>query len=107
MVSVSDKKAGARILVIQTASAGDVILATPVIEKIHDERPDTAIDFLLKKGNESLFEGHPFINEVIVWNKNASKYRNLPGIIRRVRSAKYDQVINLQRFFSTGLITAL
>ena len=42
------------ILVIQTASIGDVILATPVVEKLHRFFPDSRIDLLVKKGNEGL-----------------------------------------------------
>ena len=96
-----------KILVIQTASIGDVILATPVLEKLHHYHPACKIDFLLKKGNESLLLNHPFINEVLVWNKKDGKYRNLYNLIRKIRSRKYDLVINIQRFASSGVITAL
>ena len=59
-----------RVLIIQTAFLGDVILATGLVEKIHQHYPDTEIDFLLRKGNESLLENHPIINEVIIFNKS-------------------------------------
>lgn len=96
-----------KILVIQTASIGDVILATPVIEKLHHFYPSAKIDFLLKKGNEGLFKEHPFLDEILVWDKKEGKYRNLISIIRKIRSKKYDYVINIQRFASSGVITAL
>jgi heptosyltransferase-2 len=95
------------ILVIQTASIGDVILATPVIEKLHGDFPRATLDLLLKKGNESLFTGHPFLNEVLVWNKNEGKYRDYHRLLHLVRKRKYALVVNLQRFASTGLLTAL
>ncbi|MEZ5147752.1 MAG: glycosyltransferase family 9 protein [Bacteroidales bacterium] len=93
-------------LVIQTASIGDVILATPVIEKIHANFPEAQIDFLLKKGNESLFEGHPYLHQLIVWDKSQDKYKKFRKIIQTVRETKYDVVVNLQRFGSTGFLTA-
>lgn len=96
-----------KILVIQTASIGDVILATPVIEKLHHYYPSARIDFLLKKGNEGLFNGHPFLNEILIWDKTTNKHLNLLGIIRKIRSKRYDLVINIQRFASSGLVTAL
>jgi lipopolysaccharide heptosyltransferase II len=96
-----------KFLIIQTAFTGDVILATSVIEKLHQHFPDSAIDFLLRKGNESLLEAHPFIHEVIVWDKKQNKLSNLVGIISKVRKSKYDDVINLHRFASSGLITTL
>lgn len=92
-------------MVIQTAFLGDVILATSIVEKLHLSLPDCAIDFLLRKGNESLLENHPIINEVIVWNKHDKKYDSLKRITKQVHQNKYDVVINLQRFASSGLIT--
>ena len=96
-----------RILIIQTASIGDVILATPVLEKLHHHYPDAEIDFLLKKGNERLFDGHPFLHELLIWDKSKEKYKNLKKLIIQIRENKYDSVINIQRFASSGLITVL
>ncbi len=96
-----------RFLIIQTAFIGDVILATSVVEKLHEKIPDATIDFLLRKGNESLLENHPFLNKVIVWDKKKDKLSNLFRIISSVRKNKYDYIINLHRFASSGLITAL
>jgi len=96
-----------KILVIQTASLGDVVLATPVIEKLFDHYPNAKIDFLLKYGYEGVFRRHPKIHHVIVWDKTEKKYKNLLELIRLLRGHKYDAVINLQRFASSGLITAL
>jgi ADP-heptose:LPS heptosyltransferase len=94
-------------LIIQTAFIGDVILATPVIEALHTEYPEASIDFLLRKGNEGLLKGHPYLNELLVWDKKGSKYINMMRMIRKIRSGKYDTVINLHRFLNTGLITIL
>jgi ADP-heptose:LPS heptosyltransferase len=95
-----------KFLIIQTAFVGDVVLATPVIEKIHRFFPEAEIDFLLRKGNEQLLNGHPYIHEILVWDKKKNKTRNLIRILYRIRKNKYDKVINLQRYFATGLLTA-
>ena len=55
-----------KILVIQTASLGDVILSTPLLEKLIFLFPDANIDFLLKKGNEGLFTSHPYIHNLLL-----------------------------------------
>jgi ADP-heptose:LPS heptosyltransferase len=94
-----------KFLVIQTASIGDVILTTPVIEKLHHHFPDSSIDILVKKGVESLFESHPFLSHILVWDKSKNKYQNLLRLILTIRENKYDYVINVQRFASSGLIT--
>ncbi len=96
-----------RILIIQTASLGDVILSTALAEALHKEMPDAEIHYLVKKGYQSLFKGHPFIDKVLIWDKSKRKYARLFGLIREVRRYKYDAVINVQRFASSGLISAL
>jgi lipopolysaccharide heptosyltransferase II len=96
-----------RFLIIQTAFIGDVVLATVLIEKLHANFPDAKIDFLLRKGNEGLLQNHPYLNEVLIWNKKQDKTKNLFKLINIIRKKKYDKIINVQRFFSTGLMTAL
>lgn len=95
-----------KILLIQTAFTGDVVLATPLIEKLHRYYPEAKLDFLLKKGNENLLAGHPYINEVLVFNKSQGKYSEMWRLLRRIRSAKYDAVINMHRFGSSGFLVA-
>ena len=96
-----------KFLIIQTAFIGDVILTTPVIEKLHEYYPDGQIDFLLRKGNEALLSGHPYLHQVLIWNKTEDKTKHLFGMISQVRTNKYDYVINIHRHFSSGLITVL
>lgn len=95
-----------QILIIQTAFIGDVILATGLIEKIHQFYPEAAIDFALRKGNESLLKNHPKLREVHIWDKKGGKYKNLFKLIGKIRSRKYDLVINIQRFANSGMLTA-
>ena len=95
-----------KFLVIQTAFPGDVILATSVVEKLYEFYPTSQIDFLLRKGNESLFASHPFLNKVLIWDKRKNKYSEILRLLSEVRQEKYDYVINLHRFSSSGFITA-
>jgi ADP-heptose:LPS heptosyltransferase len=95
-----------KFLIIQTAFIGDVVLATVLIEKLHDRFPDAEIDFLLRKGNEQLLTGHPFLHDILIWDKKKHKQRNLFRMLSRVRKNKYDSIINVQRFFATGILTA-
>ena len=96
-----------KILIIQTAFIGDVILATPVLEKLHQYFPDAQLDILVRKGTESLFTGHPFLHKVLVFDKKAPKVPTLSAIISEIREQNYDKVINLHRFGSSGFITML
>jgi len=96
-----------KFLIIQTASIGDVILSTSVLEKLHDFYPDAQIDILVKKGIDTLFIDHPFLKNIYSWDKKDDKIRKLRAILKKVKAEKYDYVINIQRFGLTGLFTAL
>ncbi|MGN6492235.1 MAG: glycosyltransferase family 9 protein [Agriterribacter sp.] len=95
-----------KFLIIQTAFTGDVVLATCIIEKLHAVFPDAQIDFLLRKGNEGLLQQHPYLHKVLVWNKKEGKYKTLWRLLKIIRNNRYDKVINVQRFASTGFLTA-
>jgi ADP-heptose:LPS heptosyltransferase len=94
-----------KILIIQTASIGDVVLATPVIEKLAVFYPDSKIDFLVKKGIAPVLYNNPHLHQILVWDKTTKKYRNLRNLLVQIRNRRYDAVINLQRFASSGLLT--
>lgn len=95
-----------RILVIQTAFIGDVVLATSMLESLHGNYPVALIDILVRKGNELLFIEHPFINKVLIWDKKNSKYLHLFKLLFAIRKKKYTAVLNIQRYAASGLLTA-
>ena len=95
-----------KILLIQTAFIGDVILSTPLIANLHKQFPNIQIDYLVKKGNEELLSGHPNVNKVFLFDKG-NKWVSLRENIRLIRQEKYDTIVNLHRYASSGLICAL
>ena len=96
-----------RILVIQTAFIGDVVLATALLQNLHAAYPEATIDILVRAGAQELFIHHPYIHQVHVWDKKKNKYQHLFQIIQTIRRIKYDVVINVQRYLATGIITVL
>jgi len=74
-----------KLLVVQTAFIGDVILATPLIERLRQAYPGAVIDMVVRKGNESLLTGHPHLRKVYVWRKKEEKYRGLWRLVREIR----------------------
>ncbi|MFM7857761.1 MAG: glycosyltransferase family 9 protein, partial [Flammeovirgaceae bacterium] len=46
------------------------------------------------------------LREILVFDKR-NKYKNLLALIKKVRNNQYDQLINVQRFATTGIITVL
>ncbi len=96
-----------KILIVQTAFIGDVVLATPLIEKLHRHFPKAQLDFLLRKGNENLLEGHPHLTNLLIWDKKTAKMKNLFKLIGQVKKEKYDLLVNVQRFGATGMLTMM
>ncbi|MEN9302922.1 MAG: hypothetical protein RL264_1351 [Bacteroidota bacterium] len=94
------------VLIIQTAFLGDVILATPLIESFKETYPQIEIDFLVKKGNESLLENNPNLRQVYTFDKS-TKWSSILSLSRTFRRNNYDLTVNLQRFTSSGIITFL
>jgi len=91
-----------KILVIKFRHIGDVLLSTPLIENLKHCYPEATIDFALNKGCEDILADNPYINNIIVYNR--AKIKKLNFFLRlleeikftkRIRSNKYDLVINL------------
>lgn len=93
-----------KILVIQTAFIGDVVLATPVLESLNSAFPDSHIDLLVKKGHENLFENHLFLRNCFVIDKS-NKILSAFKLIKAFRKNNYDLVICLHRHFTAGFIS--
>ncbi|MBI2966908.1 MAG: glycosyltransferase family 9 protein [Bacteroidetes bacterium] len=94
-------------LIIQTASIGDVILATGVAEKIHSFFPKADVDFVVRKGCESVLENHPFVRNVLIYDKSQFKALHLRTLTLKIRRQKYDCVVNIHRYGSSAIMTAL
>lgn len=94
------------ILIIQTAFIGDAILASSLLEKLHSKFPSASVSVLVRKGNEGVYLDHPFLKEVLVWDKTSNKYSNLFRMLRRIRKNKYDLIVNCHRYASSGFLTA-
>ncbi len=93
-------------LIIQTAFIGDVILATPLVESLKQNDSKNQIDVLVKKENSYVLKNNRSINEVHTLDKS-KKIQSLFSLIRKFRKNEYDIVINLHRFATSGIITAL
>ncbi len=68
--------------------------------------PSSTVDFLVRKGNESLYLEHPFLTQTLVWDKQEGKYKSLFRLLKTIRKQKFDTVINLHRYASSGFLTA-
>jgi heptosyltransferase-2 len=58
-----------RILIVQTAFIGDVILITPLIRETRKIFPDSVIDVLVTKGNQAILLNNPNLDNILVTDK--------------------------------------
>ena len=79
---------------------------TALLEYLHQTEPATPVDVLVRRGNEGLLAGHPHVRKVLIWDKKHRKYANLWQLLGQIRAAGYGRVVTLQRFASTGFLTA-
>ncbi len=79
---------------------------TALLEYLHQTEPATPVDVLVRRGNEGLLAGHPHVRRVLIWDKKHRKYAALWDLLGQIRAARYGRVVTLQRFASTGFLTA-
>jgi heptosyltransferase-2 len=75
---------GARVLLIQTAFPGDVILTLPLVQSLKRVYPATPVDVLVTPLASELLAHHPAIHEVLIYDKRG-KDSGIPGFLRMVR----------------------
>lgn len=98
-----------RILIIQTAFIGDVILALPLLQVLRKNFPSSKIDFMLIPKTAELLKNHPDVNDVIIFDKNGAD-KGLRGILKMARfisKQNYDVAFILQRYFRSAIIPFL
>lgn len=98
-----------KILVIQTAFAGDLILTLPLIQTAHAFFSPCEIDVLCIPSTEELLTNHPSISHVIVYDKKSDRYGvHLMTRLRKVILRRsYDIVLSPHRSFRSAMISRM
>ncbi|GJQ21870.1 MAG: ADP-heptose--LPS heptosyltransferase II [Bacteroidia bacterium] len=95
-----------RILVIQTAFIGDVILTLPLIQVLKDFFADAAIDMVVVPRSAEVCRTHASLNRVVPYDKRG-RDRGFGGFIRMVanlRRQKYDLALVPHRSLRSALL---
>lgn len=96
-----------KILIIQTAFFGDVILALPMVQAIKNTFPDYEIDFLCIPKTSELLQNNRKIAEIIIYDKRGADngFSGFMKLKNKIRSKKYDVIISVQRHLRTTLLS--
>ena len=98
-----------KILIIHTAFIGDIVLSTPLIQRLKDMYPDSVIDYLTLPANKSIIDNNPNLNEIILYDKKG-KDKGIRGffrILKILKEKKYDYAVIPHRFIRSIALAKL
>ena len=98
-----------KVLIVQTAFIGDVILATGLVESVKQKWPAAAIDLVVIPKAANVLEHNPHLRRVVVFDKrrrNLSFYK-LWRFARKLRTEKYDLALVPHRSLRSALLVWL
>lgn len=104
------------ILIIRPSALGDVCRTVPVLVSLKLRWPEARIDWLVQRGFEGAILGHPDLHEAIPFDRRALSLRRVAtgawrsamgDLISRLRTPRYDLVIDAQGLFRSGFFAAL
>jgi heptosyltransferase II len=105
-----------RILIVNFAHLGDVVLATAAIRTVRANRPQAYVAVLVSPGSAPILRGHRAVNEVMEfdapwWVRGEARRRFDPLAIARladrIRAGRFDLVVQLKSFFQENLAAAI
>ncbi len=83
-----------KILIIQTAFIGDVILITPLIRAVGQLFPSALIDVLVIPQSSAVLENNPHVRHILLFDKRKNKLTAFFKTLRQIRKNKYDLAIS-------------
>ncbi len=98
-----------RILIIQTAFIGDVVLTLPLLQVLRRNFPKAKIDFMLIPKTAELLKNHPDVDEIIIFDKKGkdSGFCGLVRMARIISDKKHDIAFIPHRSFRSALLPFL
>jgi heptosyltransferase-1/heptosyltransferase-2 len=103
-----------RILVIKMSALGDIIHALPSLAALRRLYPSAKISWVVEPQFASLLPGQPFIDDLVIFEKNKLKRKSLPGMMgflwrmrKDLHTRNFDLVLDLQGLMKSTLIGLL
>ncbi|GMV98868.1 MAG: hypothetical protein AMXMBFR84_00080 [Candidatus Hydrogenedentota bacterium] len=97
-----------RILIVRLSAIGDVIRTLPALHVIREAQPEARIDWAVEPKSASILEGHPALDEVIVFPRSSGFAGNASAFwkfLNHIRRNRYDVVLDFHGIFKSGLLT--
>ena len=98
-----------RLLIVRTDRLGEVVLSLPAVMALRAAYPSASIAMMVRPPCHELLEGHPAVNEVLVYEKDGA-HRGIFATIAfawRLRRARFDTALILHPTHRSHWIAAL
>ncbi len=92
-----------RILIIQTAFLGDVVLTIPLIMAVKKAFPDSYLSVMVIPAVKEILENNPAINEIIVFDKKGQDQSGSAfwQLVRKIKAHNFNVVLLPHRSFKS------
>ncbi|RYE23091.1 MAG: glycosyltransferase family 9 protein [Sphingobacteriales bacterium] len=87
-----------KVLVIRFSSIGDIVLTTPIVRCLKQQRPDVSIHYLTKAAFKPVVAHNPYIDKVHYLNDDLIKTLN------ELRAEKFDFIVDLHHNLRTARV---
>ena len=95
------------LLIVKPSALGDVIQATCVLPLLKASIPDSRISWLVFEHNAAIVRQHPLVDHVITLDRNGRFLPQFPALLRQLRGAHFDTVIDLQGLLRSAVLSRL
>ena len=92
-----------RVLIVLPGAIGDVVRALPLLGRLRRARPEAHVGWAVEPPSAPLLAGHPWLDEVIVFERAAGPRAFLP-FLRRVRAGGWTMALDLGRSLKSGIV---
>jgi heptosyltransferase I len=94
------------VCIVMLGAAGDVVHTLPVVSALKAAHPQTKLSWILQPGPASLLQGHPDVDEVIIFRRSLG-VRGFLELRRALAARRFSLTLAMQVYFKAGLITAM
>ncbi len=97
-----------RILIVQTAFLGDVVLTLPLIEAVRGRFPQAQVEVVTIPAHAAVLRDQPHVDAVLTYDKRGRGrgWRGLWRMMRTLRRRGYDLALSPHRSLRTALLVA-
>jgi len=89
-----------KVLFIRFSSIGDIVLTTPLLRVLKQQRPETEIHYLTKKSFQAILLENPYITKI------HSLEGGLAAVLEELKNEDFDFVIDLHRSLRSRVVKA-